>query len=125
PLGRILESATAKDAGRRDVAPDRLLPVLAAIAASAESAPRDRADAPEIERRQVSVVCFRLSVRGTPAPGGDIEELDHAARDAVAILAERVDRAGGLITPVVGDRVLAVFGYPRAHEDDARRAAGL
>jgi len=125
PLGRILESATAKDAGRRDVSPDRLLPVLAAIAASAESAPRDRADAPEIERRQVSVVCFRLSVRGTPAPGGDIEEHDHAARDAVAILAERVDRAGGLITPVVGDRVLAVFGYPRAHEDDARRAAGL
>ena len=125
PLGRILEVATAKQVAKRDMAPEEILPALTAIAASAEAAPRDAADAPELERRQVSVVCFRLSVRGAGGADDDVEEIDQTARAAVSLLAERVERAGGLMTPVVGDRVLAVFGYPQAHEDDARRAAGL
>jgi class 3 adenylate cyclase/tetratricopeptide (TPR) repeat protein len=37
-------------------------------------------------------------------------------------LAEEVDRYGGLLEKFMGDAVLAVFGVPRAHEDDPERA---
>jgi TOMM system kinase/cyclase fusion protein len=125
PLGRILETATAKQSGKRVVSPDQLLPILAAIAAGADAAPRTGTDVPELERRQLSVVCFRLRLDLGADTAHDVEDLDRALREAVAALTERVGHVGGLMTPVVGDRVMAVFGYPQTHEDDAKRAAGL
>ena len=37
-------------------------------------------------------------------------------------LAEEITRYEGLLEKFMGDAVLAVFGVPRAHEDDAERA---
>jgi len=37
-------------------------------------------------------------------------------------LAEEVERYGGLLEKFMGDAVLAVFGVPKAHEDDPERA---
>src|SRR6266508_3243057 len=37
-------------------------------------------------------------------------------------LAEEIGRYEGLLEKFMGDAVLAVFGVPRAHEDDAERA---
>jgi class 3 adenylate cyclase len=37
-------------------------------------------------------------------------------------LAEEVARHEGLLEKFMGDAILAVFGVPRAHEDDAERA---
>ena len=41
--------------------------------------------------------------------------------------ANEIKRMGGMVAQYLGDGVLAYFGYPRAHEDDAERAvrAGL
>ena len=41
--------------------------------------------------------------------------------------ANEVKRLGGMVAQYLGDGVLAYFGYPAAHEDDAERAvrAGL
>jgi predicted ATPase/class 3 adenylate cyclase len=41
--------------------------------------------------------------------------------------AEQITKAGGFVAKYMGDGVLAYFGYPEAHEDDAERAvrAGL
>ena len=40
---------------------------------------------------------------------------------------QAVDRFGGFVLQYLGDGIVATFGYPTAHEDDARRAvhAGL
>src|SRR5215469_16703950 len=36
--------------------------------------------------------------------------------------ADRIAKAGGFVAKYMGDGVLAYFGYPQAHEDDAERA---
>jgi class 3 adenylate cyclase len=36
--------------------------------------------------------------------------------------ADQISKAGGFVAKYMGDGVLAYFGYPQAHEDDAERA---
>jgi class 3 adenylate cyclase len=36
--------------------------------------------------------------------------------------AEQIAKAGGYVAKYMGDGVLAYFGYPQAHEDDAEQA---
>src|SRR5262249_33859410 len=52
----------------------------------------------------------------------DPEELFEVAPDYHAIGAEVVQRFDGHIAQYQGDRLVVYFGYPQAHEDDARRA---
>jgi class 3 adenylate cyclase len=62
-----------------------------------------------------------LSVRFDPE---ELREEIHAYQNAVSAVVTRYD---GFVAKYMGDGVLAYFGYPRAHEDDAERAvrAGL
>ena len=62
-----------------------------------------------------------LSTRLDPE---DLREVIRAYQDAVA---GEVARLEGHVAKFMGDGVLAYFGFPRAHEDDAERAvrAGL
>jgi class 3 adenylate cyclase len=62
-----------------------------------------------------------LSARVDPE---DLREVISAYQKCVA---ETVQRFGGFVAKYMGDGVLAYFGYPQAHEDDAERAvrAGL
>lgn len=129
-LGRVLETVTAKDIEQRDVTIEG---VLQALSADELDVPRDdRSDAPTLvpapatrsggERRQISVVCCRLSVTSSDGAPLDLEELDgilHARQDAIAELA---GRRGGQLAGAMVDDVFVAFGYPHAHEDDARRA---
>src|SRR5689334_23271150 len=54
----------------------------------------------------------------------DMREVIRAYQNAVAA---EIARFGGHVAKLMGDGVLAYFGWPRAHEDDAERAvrAGL
>jgi class 3 adenylate cyclase/predicted ATPase len=96
----------------------------AAPAPAVVSAPL-RADG--AERRQLSVMfcdlvgSTALSARLDPE---DLREVIGAYHRAVA---EMVAGFDGFVAKYMGDGVLAYFGYPRAHEDDAERAvrAGL
>jgi TOMM system kinase/cyclase fusion protein len=81
-----------------------------------------RPDIPEAERRQLTVlVCRLVGVPGRGAPL-DPEELLEVVPDYQAMCAEVVRRFEGHIAQYQGDRLVVYFGYPQAHEDDARRA---
>ena len=101
--------------------------LLAAIAALDITAPtassRDAPVQAAAERRQLTVMfcdlvgSTALSVRRDPE---DLRELIAAYHHAVA---EVVKRFEGFVARYMGDGILIYFGYPRAHEDDAERAA--
>ena len=57
----------------------------------------------------------------------DPEEMGQVLRAYQDAVAGAVARFGGHVAKLMGDGVLAYFGWPRAHEDDAERAvlAGL
>ena len=76
-----------------------------------------------VERRQLTVMfcdlvgSTALSVQRDPE---DLQELIAAYHRAVA---EVVKRFEGFLARYMGDGILIYFGYPRAHENDAERAA--
>jgi class 3 adenylate cyclase/DNA-binding winged helix-turn-helix (wHTH) protein/predicted ATPase len=77
---------------------------------------------PEAERRQLTVLsCRVISAPPLPEPL-DPEVVIEVARDYQAMCTELVHRFAGHIAQYHGDRLEVYFGYPRAHEDDARRA---
>jgi class 3 adenylate cyclase len=57
----------------------------------------------------------------------DPEDMQEIIRIYHRCCAEQITKAGGFVAKYLGDGVLAYFGYPQAHEDDAERAvrAGL
>ncbi len=75
------------------------------------------------ERRKVVTVVF-ADVVGSTALGErvDPETLRWAMQRWFGRMAEAVERHGGTVENYIGDAVMAVFGIPVAHEDDALRA---
>jgi class 3 adenylate cyclase/predicted ATPase len=80
------------------------------------------ADAALVERRQLTIMFCDLVGSTELATRLDPEDL----RDIIAAYHRRVSevvaRYGGLPARLMGDGLLAYFGYPEAHEDDAERA---
>jgi class 3 adenylate cyclase len=105
-LAAVLLGGADVDQGRAVVAPDGLK------------------DPPAEERKLVTVVLLDvLTPSGAVDPEQARLELDRCA----GLVAEVLDSWGGTAERLVGGSVLAVFGVPTAHEDDAGRAlqAGL
>ena len=86
------------------------------------------ATAGPVTERRVTSVLFGDLVGFTPLSEGrdaeDVRELLSAYFDRCRVI---VSRYGGVIEKFIGDAVMAVWGVPLAHEDDAERAvrAGL
>jgi class 3 adenylate cyclase/predicted ATPase len=112
-----------------------LLDAIAALRAEAfgdtteHSVEPDRSGgkAPEAERRQLTVMFADLVGSTALSARLDPEEL----RDIIGAYhrrcAEVITGSGGFVAKYLGDGVLAYFGYPQAHEEDAEQAvrAGL
>lgn len=95
---------------------------LVSAQAAARPAPRDSA-----ERRQLTVMFCDLVGSSALSARLDPEDLRAVIRAYHACIAEIIARSQGIIARYMGDGVLAYFGYPQAHEDDAEQAtrAGL
>jgi len=74
------------------------------------------------ERRQLTAVCCSIGVRPNQ-PARSPEALDQALRDAQALCVQVSRRFGGHEAGTLGGQVLVYFGFPRASDTDARRAA--
>jgi DNA-binding NtrC family response regulator/class 3 adenylate cyclase/tetratricopeptide (TPR) repeat protein len=111
------------------LAPPAALPspdVPAALPRQAVAAPIDR-PRPAAERRYLTVLVCDL-VDATRLMGHlDPEDWQEVVRAYHQTCAEVIHRFDGCVDQYAGDEVLACFGYPLAHEDDAQRAvrAGL
>ena len=74
------------------------------------------------EQRNLTVM-FCDVVDATALAGRlDAEDLHAILRAYQEVVADVAERMGGYIAQYLGDGVLVYFGYPQAHEDDARRA---
>jgi class 3 adenylate cyclase/predicted ATPase len=91
-----------------------------------EDVPRTAAAAPAPalpeERRQVTVVFADLSGYTAVAERMDPEAVKGLVERCLRRLGDEVERYGGTVDKYIGDNVMAIFGAPVAHEDDAERA---
>jgi class 3 adenylate cyclase/predicted ATPase len=75
------------------------------------------------ERRQVTVMFCDLVGSTALSTKLDPEDLREIISAYHRRCAEVIAKNGGFVARYMGDGVLAYFGYPQAHEDDAERAA--
>ena len=76
----------------------------------------------ETERRVVTVLFGDLSDFTSWSEDLDPERVGVVTDRVLATLAEVVGEFGGYVDKLTGDGLMAVFGAPVAHEDDAERA---
>jgi class 3 adenylate cyclase/tetratricopeptide (TPR) repeat protein len=88
--------------------------------------PRDSAAAPPAapvaERRVTSVLFGDLVGFTTLSEARDAEEVRELLSGYFASARTIIERYGGTVEKFIGDAVMAVWGVPTAHEDDAERA---
>src|SRR5262249_8866334 len=101
--------------------------VLAAVSAqvvssapgAAQETPAWRGDA---ERRQLTVMLCDLAGSTSLSARLDPEDMREVIRAYQKACADVIARHDGFVAKFMGDGLLAYFGYPRAHEDEAERA---
>lgn len=98
-----------------------------AAATSAEPAPAEAPAAPASaapttsERRQTSVLFADLVSYATLSESRDTEDVRELLSRYFEVCTTVVRRYGGTLEKFIGDAVMAVWGVPTAHEDDAER----
>jgi predicted ATPase/class 3 adenylate cyclase len=103
----------------------RLTPVEAPEGTRGSFIAQDSAEASRLEgeRRQLTVMFCDLVDSTALSERLDPEDLQAILNEYRAVCAAVIRRFEGNIAQFLGDGLLVYFGYPRAHEDDAQRAA--
>jgi class 3 adenylate cyclase/tetratricopeptide (TPR) repeat protein len=135
--GTILPSLTAEDLRDIGVGPvghrRKLLNAIAALrmddsakAASANKSSSSNTSSlsaeDRAERRQVTVMFSDLVGSTALSTRMDPEDLREVIGVYQAASAKVIQSFDGFVAKFMGDGILAYYGYPRAHEDDAERA---
>src|SRR5882757_11032750 len=94
--------------------------VLAAVSASTAAATPPATAA--VERRQLTVLFCDLADSTALSSRLDPEDMRDVIRAYQTACANVIARHDGFVAKFMGDGLLAYFGYPRAHEDEAERA---
>ena len=131
----VLPHLTDQDLKEMDIPLGHRRKILAAISKSVATAPQPPKPLAQMrpkisetaERRQVTVLFADLAGSTELSAHMDPEDLREIISNYQKCVAETVRRFDGFVAKYMGDGVLAYFGYPQAHEDDAERAvsAGL
>ena len=102
-------------------------PALPSEAVPSPPAPKETSFAPEVERRQLTVLFCDLVGSATISERLDPEDLRELLSAYYLCCSKAIERYGGHIAKYLGDGIDAYFGYPSALEDAAVRAvlAGL
>ncbi len=98
-----------------------------AVLATPQPALTQRKPQDAAERRQLTVMFCDLAGSTALSAQLDPEDLRRIIGAYHERCVEVITKSGGFVARYMGDGVLAYFGYPQAHEDDAERAvrAGL
>jgi class 3 adenylate cyclase len=124
--GKILPRLTAEDLKDLGVAlvgdRRRLLDAIASLRAAAAPGDGGGLVGSEAERRQLTVMLCDLVGSTALAARLDPEDMREIIGAYHHCSAALIEGAGGFVAKYMGDGVLAYFGYPQAHEDDAERA---
>ena len=80
-------------------------------------------EAPEGERRHLTVLFSDLVGSTEIASHLDPEEWREIVGEYHRAATQAIERFGGHVAQYLGDGVMAYFGYPEAHDNDAERAA--
>jgi class 3 adenylate cyclase/tetratricopeptide (TPR) repeat protein len=96
-------------------------------AESVEASPLTESSAASVERRQITVLFADLVGSTALSTRYDPEDMSVLIREYQDVCEAVVVRAGGMVADFRGDGIVAFFGYPLAHEDEAERSvqAGL
>jgi class 3 adenylate cyclase len=76
-----------------------------------------------VEERRIATIMFAdLAGFTAMSEGLDPEDVKALASHCSDLMSAEVRRFGGTVTGIMGDAIMATFGAPIAHEDDAERA---
>jgi DNA-binding SARP family transcriptional activator len=105
--------------------PQQMIPIREAEQSATISQPE--VTPAQEERRWVTVVCADIAQFTSLVQATDPEDIKVLAERWMACLCEDLAQFGGTIVSSVSTQIVAVFGAPISHEDDAERAlrAGL
>jgi class 3 adenylate cyclase/tetratricopeptide (TPR) repeat protein len=117
----VQAAAPAPEAAVQATAP---APVVTAVPAAAPVPVTPGHYAQEgVEERRIATVMFAdLAGFTAMSEGLDPEDVKALASHCSDLMSAEVRRFGGTVTGIMGDAIMATFGAPIAHEDDAERA---
>jgi class 3 adenylate cyclase/DNA-binding response OmpR family regulator/predicted ATPase len=93
-----------------------------AVQPDVPDARRAEAERNELERRQITALNCNLAGAMQFAVSCDPEDLSRTTKSFQEAAVDAVTALGGTIVSLMPDQILAMFGYPEAHEDDPERA---
>ncbi len=115
-----LEQAIAAQEQLRGSVPDAV--VDASIAALRQQLEALDKGTPDEQRKLVTVLFADLAGWTKMSEQMDPEDVQAIQRAYFATVTPAIEQHGGAVEKYIGDAVLAVFGVPKAHEDDPERA---